>query len=66
MCYRCEGLTRKPIDTPEDFEIYSGRVPGKSWPQIELQEVSACSKKRLEEGLAERLTEAPDDDNSII
>lgn len=45
MCFECEGLKRKPIQSGEDYEIYRGG----GWEELEESEREACRRKRLAE-----------------
>lgn len=57
MCFECDGRSRKPITTPEDFAIYL-EGGGGAWKQVEREEVAACKRARLGAipGASKRLT----------
>ena len=50
MCYRCRGLSRKPIESDYHYEIYRGEIDGVAWKDLEAAELVACVSSNKESG----------------
>lgn len=52
MCYRCQGKSRKTIETEEDYNIYRGKVDGVTWEHVEYSEEADCQQRKLQDTTA--------------
>ena len=53
MCFRCRGLSRKPVESEFEYEVYRGEVAGVTWSDWEAAELAGCqsrTKPSSEEG----------------
>lgn len=67
MCYRCEGKTRKEIEQwDEDYKIYRGLVPGKTWGGVEAEEVAACENRKLQGTMEAAMKAAPPGKSKVV